>query len=109
MVGRLVRLLLVRYAGGPAQAALYLTIWSFVRKRLRSDEVIEVQGIRPGERFVIEHLEISHTEQIKQLKREEERAKRRQAAARKAEKRARKEAKAARRARVREAERQAAS
>lgn len=109
MVGRLARLLLVRYAGGPVQAALYLSIWSFVRKRLRRDEVIEVQGVRPGERFVIEHLEISHKKQIKQLEREEQRAKRQQAEARKAAKAARRQAKAERRARVREAERQAAS
>lgn len=87
MLGRLARLLLVRYAGGPARAALYLTAYNKARKVLRPEPVVESLRVRPGETWVVEHLEISHKDQIKQLEREEKRARRERKAARKAARR----------------------
>ena len=81
MLARLARLLLIRYAGGPARAGLYLGGLSAVRRLLKHDPVVESVRVRPGEQWVIEHLDINHKDQIKQLHREEKRAKR---AARKA-------------------------
>lgn len=85
-MARIARLLLVRYAGA-GRAALYLAGLSTVRKALRSKEVAETLTLRPGERYVVEHLEISHKGQIKELKRAEKQAKRDRRAARKAARR----------------------
>lgn len=84
MLARLARLLLIRYAGGPARAALYSSGLSALRRIVKHDPVVESVRVRPGEHWVIEHLEISHKDQIKQLHREEKRAKRERKAARKA-------------------------
>jgi hypothetical protein len=84
MLGRFFRLALVRYAGGPARAALYLSGLSALQRTLRPKPTIESVRVRPGQRYVVEHLTISHKDQIKQLKREEQDAKRARKAARKA-------------------------
>jgi hypothetical protein len=84
MLTRLLRLVLVRYAGGPARAALYLSAVSTARRLIKPKPVIESLRVRPGEVYVVEHLGISHKDQIEQLKREEKEARRARRAARKA-------------------------
>lgn len=73
-MARLAKYLLARYAGGPGKAAVYLALAGAASRRIRRREVVLNQRLKPGERYVIEHLEISHKKQIKQLKREEREA-----------------------------------
>jgi hypothetical protein len=87
MLNRLVRLLLIRYAGGPARAALYLGGLSAARRILQPKPLVESLRVRPGERYVVEHLSISHKDQIRQFKREEKEARRARKTARKAARR----------------------
>jgi hypothetical protein len=84
MLARLVKVLLVRYAGGPGRAAVYFAVGSFLRNRLRSREVVLTERVRPGEQVLIEHLTITHKRQLKQLKRSEKQARRDRRAERKA-------------------------
>jgi hypothetical protein len=84
MLARVARLLVLRFAGSPARAALYLSGFTALRRVLGAKPVVESVRVRPGERFVIEHLDVSHARQIKQLKHEEKQARRARRAARKA-------------------------
>lgn len=87
MLARLLRLVLVRQAGGPTRAALYLGALSVARRALHSKELVIAEPVRPGERLLVEHLTISHRRQVKQLKREEQRARRRHKRERRAQRR----------------------
>jgi hypothetical protein len=80
----LFKYVLARYAGGPGRAAVYLALAGAVTGRLRRRESLLTQRLKPGEQYVIEHLEISHKKQIKQIKREERAAQKARRAARKA-------------------------
>lgn len=41
-----------------------------VSRSIERKELIDLSTTKPGDRLIIEHLEISHAEQMKQLKRE---------------------------------------
>lgn len=85
MLARIIRLMLLRSVG-PGKATAYIAVYSIVRKVLESRETVVDERLRPGDHLVIEHLHISHEQQVEQLKREERRARRaaRKAARRKA-------------------------
>lgn len=84
MVARLFSWLLVRYAGSPGRAALYLAVVSALRRRLRRREVVVTERLRPGEALVVEHLRISHRRQARQLKQQARAARAAERAARRA-------------------------
>lgn len=79
MLASLVRLLARQYFGGSRRGLLMASLVTIGFTRLRSvlgrREVVDMSNIKPGETIVIEHLPISHKEQIKQFKRDERRAK----------------------------------
>jgi hypothetical protein len=61
------------YVRGPARSWLYTTaaLWTLrlVRRSIGRRPVVETLSIAPGQTVVIEHLEISHKRQMKEMKR----------------------------------------
>lgn len=80
MLIRLTQLIIRSYVRGPARSWMYTTLAAMVIRQLRNmfgrKQLVDVSGIRPGEMIIIEQLQISHKEQIKQLKQADRKAKR---------------------------------
>lgn len=80
MLRRLLLLGVRSYTKGPAKSWIYssaaLMAYNAVRKMTGRREVIDISSIRPGETIIIEHLEISHAEQMKQMKKQRRQDKR---------------------------------
>lgn len=87
-----------RVAGGPGRAWIWTAIalrgLRMVRSATGRRPVVDAGTVRPGQRLIIEHREISHGKQIKQFKAKAKEEKRGRRAAAKAEKKAEKDAKA---------------
>ncbi len=68
------------YVGGPARSWVFssvaLGLIRLVTKTTGRREVVDLSSIKPGQKVVIEHLDISHKKQIKQIKKDKKRAKR---------------------------------
>ena len=86
MLARIFRFFVVRYAGA-GRAAVLLGGLDVARKTVRRQPVVEELRLRPGETYVVEHLPISHKDQIANLERERKEAKRADRVARKAARR----------------------
>ena len=85
MWSRLFRLGLTAYTRNPARSWLITSVvtvlYRMVRKTVGPHEVIDVSSIKPGEMIIIEHLPVTHKEQIKEEKRRRRRLRRRRARA----------------------------
>ena len=70
---RLFRLALNAYTRSPARSWLITSVATVLYRMVRSTvgrrEVIDVSSIKPGEMIIIEHLPVTHKEQIKEEKR----------------------------------------
>lgn len=79
MWNRLFRLAVASYARSPTRSWLITTVatvlYRMVRKTVGRREVIDVSSIKPGEMIIIEHLPVTHKEQIKEQKRRRRRRK----------------------------------
>ncbi len=98
MLARLVTLGVRGLVNGPARSWVFtsgaLALMRFVRARTGRRELIDLSSSKPGDKFVIEHLDITHQEQIKQMKAEKRADKRQAKAAKRAERAARRAARA---------------
>lgn len=99
MIRRLVYWGISRYSGGPGRAWVYTSIAELglrASRRLRGRHPVrDTSKVKRGQMVVIEHLGVSHAEQIRSIKRDRRAAKR---AARTARREARAAARVARRA-----------
>ncbi|MEM7341470.1 MAG: hypothetical protein AAF467_22645 [Actinomycetota bacterium] len=70
---RLLRYAVNRYVGGPNRSWLYTSAavlaYRFVRSTMTRKEIVEIGGVGRGQKIVIEHLPVTHAEQIKEGKR----------------------------------------
>lgn len=84
MLRRLFQLAVTTYTRSPARSWLITTVatvlYRMVQKTVGRREVIDVSSIKPGEMIIIEHLPVSHKEQIKEQKRRRRRRRSRAAA-----------------------------
>ena len=92
---RLIRYGVRRFIGGPGRSwvvtSLAVLAFRFVRSTVGRREVVDVGGVARGQKIVIEHLAITHGEQLreeKQLKRAGKRTRKASRRAAKADKRA---------------------
>ncbi len=73
MLTRLVRFAVARYVGGPGKSWVFssgiLALYGFLKKKSEPKQVVDLSASKPGDKFIIEHLPITHGEQIKQFKR----------------------------------------
>ncbi len=80
MMRRLVQMGLNYYLKSPARSWVISTVatvlFRMVRKTVGRRELIDVSSIKPGEMIVIEHLPVSHKQQIKDERKAKKRAKR---------------------------------
>ncbi len=80
MWNRLFRLAVAAYTRSPARSWLITTVatalFRLVRRTTGRREVIDVSSIKPGEMIIIEHLPVTHKEQIKEQKRRRRRRRR---------------------------------
>lgn len=81
-MARLIRLVLFRSIG-PGKALAYLFLWRTAKRIIHSDDVTVTERLRPGQRILVEHLQITHKRQIAELKRQEKAERRARKAARK--------------------------
>lgn len=69
---RLLRYAVNRYIGGPNRSWLYTSIavlgYRFIRSTMTRKEIVEIGGVGRGQKLVIEHLPVTHAEQIKEEK-----------------------------------------
>lgn len=93
MLAKFVSFFIQRSVKGPAQSWVFTSVammaLSWAKKKVAKSETIELQNLKPGDRYVIEHLPITHGEQLKAEKSARKDAK----SAAKAEKKALKRAK----------------
>ena len=79
--------------GGPAKSWVFtsaaMLIWGLVTKQASKTQLVDLSNTRPGDRILIEHLDITRKQQMKDLKK----AKKNDKALMKAEKRDRRAAK----------------
>ncbi len=68
------------YIGGPARSWVFVGAFQlllrYVSNQSGKREVIDLSGSAPGDKIVIEHLDITHGEQIKQIKKQKKADKR---------------------------------
>lgn len=85
MWSRLFQLGLRAYTRSPARSWLITSVatvlYRMVKKTTGRREVIDVSSIKPGEMIIIEHLPVTHKEQIKEEKRRRRLRRRRRAQA----------------------------
>lgn len=78
---RLFRLAVALYTRNPGRSWLITTaatvVYRMAQKTVGRQEVIDVSSIKPGEMVIIEHLQVTHKEQIKEEKRQVKAEKRR--------------------------------
>ncbi len=81
MLQRLFHLALSRYLRSPARSWIITSVVAvlvrLVRRTVGRREVIDVSSIKPGEMIIIEHLPVTHKQQIKEEKRSKRRRRRR--------------------------------
>ncbi len=72
MLTRLFKFAIAKGVGGPARSWVstsgFMALFRFARRRMGRREVIDLSATKPGDKIVIEHLDITHKEQIKQFK-----------------------------------------
>ncbi|MDH4276681.1 MAG: hypothetical protein OEW83_01220 [Acidimicrobiia bacterium] len=82
---RLFQLALRAYTRSPSRSWLITMVatvlYRMVHKTVGRREVIDVSSIKPGETIIIEHLPVTHKEQIKEEKRRRRRLRRSRAGA----------------------------
>lgn len=91
-----------RYIRGPAQSWIFtsgaLLLLRTLTSATKPRAVVDVSSTKPGDRLVIEHLNVTHGEQAKEIKRARKASKKDEKAAKKAGKTAKKTEKAAKKA-----------
>ncbi len=74
MIERLIRIAVVRWAGSPRNSWLYtsaaLGLYRGLRRFMGRRAVVEQFSLVPGQTYVVESLEVTHKDQIKQIKQE---------------------------------------
>ncbi len=72
MLTRLFKYGIAKGIGGPARSWVFtsglMALFRFARNRTGRREVLDLSATKPGDKIVIEHLDITHKEQIKQIK-----------------------------------------
>jgi len=93
MLARILSFAVRRLVGGPAKSWLItsgsLAFFRFVKGRMGRRELIDLSKSKPGDKFVIEHLSITHKQQIKEMKSEKKASKRALKASKRATRRGR--------------------
>ena len=73
MFRRILSLAVRSYVRGPARSWVFtsgaMLLLRSVRRVTQKSQVIDLSRSKPGDRFVIEHLDITHKQQIKDQKR----------------------------------------
>ena len=100
MLTRLFRFAIGKGLGGPARSWLFssglLALFRFAKRQTGRRQVIDLSSTKPGDKIVIEHLDITHGEQIKQFKAQKKLEKQHEKAEKKRAKRIEKELRRAR-------------
>ena len=72
MLTRIFKLAVGKGLGGPARSWIFtsgfMALFRFARNRTGRRELIDLSATKPGDKIVIEHLDITHKQQIKQIK-----------------------------------------
>lgn len=74
MLARLFKLAAARAIGGPGRSWLFtsgfLALFRFAKRQTGRRQVVDLSSTKPGDKIIIEHLDVTHKEQIKQIKAE---------------------------------------
>ncbi len=66
------------YIGGPAKSWIFtsgaMLAYRVVKSVTGRRELIDISSVKPGETMLIEHLDVSHKRQIKEMKRSKRQA-----------------------------------
>lgn len=80
MLSKLVKLVIRKGIGGPARSWIFtsgfMALFRFARGKTGRRETLDLSATKPGDKIVIEHLDITHKQQIKQFKGEKKAEKR---------------------------------
>ena len=80
MLTRLFKFAVGKGIGGPARSWIFtsgfMALFRFAKNRTGRREVLDLSATKPGDKIIIEHLDITHKEQIKQFKGEKKAGKR---------------------------------
>lgn len=72
MLTRLAKLGIRKAINGPGRSWLFtsgfMALFRFAKNRTGRREVIDLSATKPGDKIIIEHLDITHKQQMKQMK-----------------------------------------
>lgn len=72
MLSKLVKLAISKGIGGPARSWVFtsgfMALFRFAKGKTGRRETLDLSATKPGDKIVIEHLDITHKQQIKQFK-----------------------------------------
>lgn len=72
MLQRLLTFGVQRVVGGPARSWVFtsgaMALWRFISSQTGRRETIDLSNTKPGDKILIEHLPITHKQQMKQAK-----------------------------------------
>ncbi len=72
MLQRLLTFGVSKVVGGPARSWVFtsgaMALWRFISSQTGRRETIDLSNTKPGDKILIEHLPITHKQQIKQTK-----------------------------------------
>lgn len=73
MLRRIMTMAVRGYVGGPAKSWVFtsaaMLLWRQVAKATQKNEIIDLSRTKPGDKIIIEHLDITHKQQMKDAKR----------------------------------------
>lgn len=99
MISRLVTALIHRSVKGQSQSWVFSSIamlaLGWARKKTERSEMVELQNLKPGDRYLIEALDVTHGEQLKAEKLAAKNAKAQAKLTKKTDKRTKRETKRA--------------
>ena len=80
MLTKLFKFAVRKGIGGPARSWIFtsgfMTLLRFAKGKTGRRETLDLSATKPGDKIVIEHLDITHKQQIKQIKGEKKAEKR---------------------------------
>jgi|GEM_PF-6136073 len=67
---KLARMVLSRKGSSWLFSTILMLVWKLLKKVFKRKELVDLSKSKPGDKFIVEHLPITHGEQIKQIKRD---------------------------------------
>jgi len=70
IIFKLGRMILSRRSKSWLFSSILMLVFKILKGLFTKKEIVDLSKSKPGDKFIVEHLDITHAEQIKQIKRD---------------------------------------